>query len=161
MNWKPVVGREGQYEVSDDGLLRKVGGAPVGQWENSQGYKLARFSNPRKTVRVHRMVAEAFVENPLNKPFINHIDCVRGHNCSLNLEWCSQWENLNHSSKLGRMQRNFWKGKRSPNARVSTETILNVREEYKKGGVSWEALGKRYGISKRSIGRIIRKETYV
>jgi hypothetical protein len=161
MKWKSVVGREGQYEVSDNGDLRKVGGIPVGQWANDQGYKLARFSKPRQTVRVHRVVAEAFIKNPLQRPFINHIDCARGNNVSSNLEWCSQWENLNHSDRLGRMQRNYWKGKRSPNAQVSPETIQKVREEYKKGNISWEALGKRHGISKRSIGRIVREQTYV
>lgn len=161
MEWKPVVYRQGQYEVSRCGKLRTTKGKIVGQWLSNQGYALARFSNPRQTVRVHRVVAEAFCENPKSLPYVNHIDCVRSNNSADNLEWCTQWQNLMHSQSLGRMQRDYWKGKRSPNAKLTEQDIVKIREAYAQGGISWESLGKRFSISKRSIGRIINGESYV
>jgi ribosome-binding protein aMBF1 (putative translation factor) len=106
-------------------------------------------------------VAEAFIENPLGLPFVNHIDCARDNNNASNLEWCTQWQNLNHSQKLGRMQRDYWIGKRSPSAKLSNEAVARIRNEYASGGISWEALAKKFSTNKRTVGRIVAGESYV
>lgn len=159
--WKPVWGREGQYEISSCGQIKRCSGKVVGQWKSDQGYMLARLSNPRKTVRVHRLVAESFLDNPKGYPFVNHKDCNRANNEVSNLEWCTQWQNLNHSSLLGRMNRDFWKGKRSPSAKLSEDQAQSIRDIYSKGGVSWDSLARIFGTNKRTIGRIVRGESYV
>lgn len=161
MRWLPVYWHAGGYEVSEDGQLRTKDGSVVGQWKNDQGYMLARLSGPRTTVRVHRVVARAFCENPKDLPVVNHRDCNRAHNHWMNLEWCTQLDNLAHAQRLGRMQRDYWVGKRSPNAYLSDETARSIRSEYAAGGISWESLGRKHCISKRSIGRIINGESYV
>lgn len=161
MTWMPVLGYEGQYEVSDIGEVRSVNGRVLKQVLNDQGYALVRVSGPRKILRVHRMVAEAFIPNPNNLPFVNHIDCVRDNNCAANLEWCTQWQNLHHSHVLGRMQRDYWSGRRSPNATLANSTVEQIRTEYAKGGISWAALAKKYGTNKRTVGRIVSGESYV
>jgi hypothetical protein len=157
---KDIVGYEGRYCVSDCGAIFRNDGAEVGQWMSDQGYMLVRLSNPRKTIRVHRLVAEAFVPNPANLPFVNHIDCIRYNNKYKNLEWCTQWQNIKHSDTLGRMQKDYWKGKRSPNAKISDEIASKIRAAYEAGGVSWEFVGKQFGVSKRTVGRIVRNESY-
>jgi hypothetical protein len=159
-DWKPVFGREDRYEVSSDGRVRKRGGRELKTWPNDLGYQLVRFSKPRATERVHRVVAEAFIPNPDGKPFINHLDCVRSNNRADNLEWCTQAENLQHSENLGRMRRDNMRGRRSPNAALSDDTVREIRNEYSQVGTSWESLAKRHGVSKRAIGHIVRWETY-
>lgn len=58
---------------------------------------------------VHRLVAEAFIENSENKPCINHIDCDVKNNKAKNLEWCTQSENILYACKLGRYVDNISK----------------------------------------------------
>ena len=158
--WKPVKDYEGKYEVSDQGEVRTASGMVLTQWLNSHGYLLVRLSGPRAVARVHRLIAKAFVPNPDSKPFVNHIDCVRNNNLWCNLEWCTQPENLKHSRDLGRMQNDYWTGKRSPNAMLSDGQVKSIRRLYATGKYSWESLSKEFEISKRAIGRIIKEETY-
>jgi NUMOD4 motif len=160
MDWQPIETHVGRYEVSTTGDVRHTSGRVLKQWHNDQGYALVRLSSPRTVARVHRLVAQAFIPNPLGLPFVNHIDFDRAHNIPTNLEWCTQWHNLNHSQKAGRMQRNFWKGKRSPSAKLTDGAAKAVRDAYAFGGKSWETIGQEFGVSKRTIGRIISGESY-
>jgi hypothetical protein len=161
MNWRPLRGYAGKYEVSDCGTIRTCAGRVLKSWLNDQGYELARVSGPRKVLRVHRVVAEAFVPNPDSLPFVNHINCSRSSNNATNLEWCTQWQNLNHSQKLGRMQRDYWLGKRSPSAKLSNDQVAQIKAVYSNGGLSLEAVGRLFNVSKRTVGRIISGESYV
>jgi hypothetical protein len=158
--WRDVLGWEGKYQVSSLGEIRHASGKQVGQWKSSQGYALARLSSPRATVRVHRIVAAAFIQNPLQKPAINHIDCNRSNNKAENLEWCTQTENLRHSHRLGRMQKDYWTGKRSPSAVLSDDQVKTMRIMYETGRWSFSQLGEVFGVSKRCVGRAISGETY-
>ena len=158
--WRPVVGWEIHYEVSSNGLIRKVGsGLPVGQWLRRDGYCMARFSNPRMEVRVHRVVAEAFLGAAPPGMVVNHIDNNPANNDASNLEWCTQRENLAHSRSQGRMP-NYWQGKRSPAAALSNAAVLAIREAYQPRVVSLASLAAKHGVSKRCIGRIIHREVY-
>jgi hypothetical protein len=59
-------------------------------------------NNKSKRIMLHRIIAEAFIENKHNKPFINHINSDRKDNSIENLEWCTQSENVKHAVKVGR-----------------------------------------------------------
>ncbi|MFZ5783935.1 MAG: HNH endonuclease [Pseudomonadota bacterium] len=156
--WRPIDDR---YEVSHDGRVREVGGKMMGQWQNGDGYMLVRLNHPRRTERVHRLVAKAFVPNPDGLPDVNHLDCNRAHNHATNLEWCTQQQNLQYATALGRMKRDYWKGRRSPNARLSDETAAAIRVAYAAGEGSLEALASRFGTNKRTVGKIVKGEFYV
>lgn len=68
------------------------------------GYHLVGITDDfgvRRNVRVHRLVASAFIDNPLNKPYVNHIDGNKLNNNLNNLERCSQKHNVRESIRLG------------------------------------------------------------
>lgn len=123
MNWKNAVGYEGLYEVSDTGLVRSVphyvmrsNGRKFFVKEtylkpdkNKKGYlrvKLTDTNGVEHFPLVHRLVAQAFIPNSENKPFVNHIDGCTNNNQVDNLEWVTNRENLIHASKLGLLVRN-------------------------------------------------------
>lgn len=110
--WKDVKGYEGLYRVSNLGKVksmakiigrRYVGERLLKQRISTQGYKMVSFCKNYKifNASVHRLIAEAFIPNPLNKPFINHKNGIKTDNRIENLEWCTQSENVSHDYKIG------------------------------------------------------------
>ena len=94
-----VKGFEGRYAVTADGKVwsyqQKKYLKPA---NNGHGYmyvNLSDASGKRYMKRVHRLVAEAYVANPDNKPVVNHIDLDRSNNDASNLEWVTYKENCN------------------------------------------------------------------
>jgi hypothetical protein len=117
--WKPVVGYEGFYEVSNHGRVRSVTHTII----RSNGVptiiksKLIRFSKlpcgylqvglhrdgKTKSARIHRLVAMAFIPNPYNLEQINHKDENKTNNYVDNLEWCTPKYNTNYGTGMERM----------------------------------------------------------
>lgn len=107
--WKPVVGYEGLYEVSNTGNVKSLGNKV---WKNARilkpqvrgksGYLFVRLSKDgqAKGINIHRLVAETFIPNPLNLPIVNHKDENRTNNHVDNLEWCTVSYNSKYSMKL-------------------------------------------------------------
>lgn len=116
--WADVVGYEGIYEVSNNGLVRTKEGKKTYTeyhgwriWEqrvleqkvdeeNTCRVNLWKDGKP-KTYLVHRLVAEAFIPKVEGKDYINHKDGNRRNNHVSNLEWCTYEENNNHAFDNG------------------------------------------------------------
>lgn len=158
VDWRPVEGWP-HYDVSDCGDLRE-GSRGVGQWLNDQGYSLARLRGPRATVRVHRLVAVAFVPNPEDLPFVNHINNSRADNRAENLEWCTQAQNIAHADRQGRMNRNPWPGRRNPRAKLSDAQVRALRAEYAANKTPHSELAKRLRLSRSAVSRCIKGDNY-
>lgn len=98
--WKPVDSYE-NYEVSSFGKVRNKKTGRILRQSCKGGYMGVGLSHKEKTCKsfsVHRLVALAFIENPENKPHINHKDKNRSNNNVDNLEWCTALENNLHKS---------------------------------------------------------------
>lgn len=98
-NYKDIVSYEDLYEVSDTGLVRnKVSGKILKPGRNN-GYLYVNLckNGKYKSIRIHRLVAEAFIPNPLNLPEIDHIDKNRSNNNVDNLRWVNHQENIDYS----------------------------------------------------------------
>lgn len=100
VEWKLIEGFDGIYSVSNYGEVRNnKTGKLMKLRKNEKGYlrtNLTKNGN-QKSVRVHRLVAQAFIPNPENKPQVNHIDFDRENNCVNNLEWVTNKENTQYS----------------------------------------------------------------
>lgn len=98
--WKPVVGFEGLYEVSNKGRIRNRKGRILRFFKNREYLKIELSNNGKtKKLYVHRLVAEAFIPNyDSTKNIINHKDENPGNNCVENLEWCDYKYNLNYGN---------------------------------------------------------------
>lgn len=69
--------------------------------DNGSGYKIVSLHTKRSRINkyVHRLVAEHFLDNPLGKKYINHLDYDKSNNAVTNLEWCTQLENIAYSAE--------------------------------------------------------------
>lgn len=108
--WKAVRGFENLYEVSNFGNIRTKNGRPL-KGQNNRGYRkiILTKNHKRYFVFVHRLVADAFVPNPLNYPVINHKDECPSNNHADNLEWCTQKYNTNYGTCVQRRAANHYK----------------------------------------------------
>lgn len=92
--WKPVTveGFETVYEVSNLGNVRRVGCTNnLSPLSVGSGYLdvILQHKKHRKQIKVHRLAALAFIPNPENLPYVNHLDENKHNNAISNLEWCT------------------------------------------------------------------------
>ena len=106
--WRDIDGYKGLYQVSNKGRVKSL------KWgkerilrpgTNRLGYMFVCLyhDNMKKTVKLHRLVAQAFIPNPDNLPEINHRDENKKNNCVENLEWCDRIYNLNYGTRNERI----------------------------------------------------------
>lgn len=110
--WKDIKGYDGIYKVSNLGRIKSIRNNKILKlYKNKKNnYISVHFSlkNKQKNIRVHRLVAQAFIPNMLNKPYINHKDGNKQNNNANNLEWCTQKENVQHAINI--LGRDYSKG---------------------------------------------------
>lgn len=121
--WRDIPGYEGLYQVSDLGRVRsldRISYVPPNDWQkdgfyrtrkgkllsssiDGSGYAFVTLCRERvkRSFKVHRLVAEAFVSNPHGKPQVNHIDGNKANNAASNLEWVTDRENIGHAYAIG------------------------------------------------------------
>lgn len=162
--WMPVKGFEGRYEVSNLGVIRSLvtpdsinGGIHIRKIprllclpKNKNGYVKAPLSKDGKTYHklAHRIVAEAFLDNPNNKPQVNHINGIKHDNRIENLEWSTCSENIAHS--FNSCFRKAPSGDECPVSKLSSKDVMAIFNSKKPGTL----LAKEYSVHPMTISDI-------
>lgn len=159
-NWRAIEGYEGIYEVSDLGRVRNVKtGRILRPGNDKDGYMLVVlcFSGKPKSFRLHRLVAQAFIPNPLDLPQINHKDENKTNNYADNLEWCDAAYNVNYGTRTGRCYKPVLQFTRSG---VFLDRFASMREAARQTGIDGRRISDAArGRCKTSGGYIWRYES--
>lgn len=138
------------YTINEEGVVVNTQTGRVLKTDlTNMGYKrVTLWSKEQKRVRisVHRLVAIHYVENPEDKPMVNHLDGNKHNNHKSNLVWCSCKENTIHAFSVGL--------RKDTKKYISLEHAQQLRDEYKIGS-SRKELAEKYNVSRDVVDRII------
>jgi hypothetical protein len=154
-------GIETDYIVTDTG---KVFSLKYGKTKELKfnpikgGYLICNMfvDGKKKSVLVHRLVATAFLNNPQNKPQVNHKDNDKANNNFWNLEWATQSENVKHAYDNGFMKKTF----KDMNALLNESQIWEIRQHLK-DKVKQRFIADMFGVSEQIISQIKLGKTYI
>ena len=161
--WRDVAGYEGLYKVSNLGRVKSF----FKGIEKFRKPVLARpgyFSlvlyknNIPKSVRIHVLVAQAFIPNTEHKAYVNHIDGNKLNNRADNLEWLTPSENLRHALDMGLKK----SGTEHSGAKFTEEQVRYIREVCIPDDKEWgfNALARMFNVTETTIARIYKHERY-
>jgi hypothetical protein len=170
LRWAWLPGRENQYKISPDGIVWSF--KPKGLLANRQmtthiqpnGYVHlvlrtgSRTTGDRicKTYLIHRMVALAYIPNPDNKKYINHINGDKTDNRVENLEWCTAKENIDHAIRTGLFKPpdgTDYTGK------LMKEDIYDIRM-FAEHGIEYRDIAKVYPLTRTTIRNIATRKSW-
>jgi hypothetical protein len=144
--WKKIAGFEGHYSVSDAGNVRsnkkitwngktncvRKERIMIAKTQKKTGYKRVNLSlrGVKKSLSVHRIVAEAFIRNSKNLPTVNHKNGIKTDNNKSNLEWSTHSEQNKHAIKLGLKK---VAGENHSQHKLTDEMVKSIRMRFKAG----------------------------
>ncbi len=175
--WKETPGFP-LYEVSDCGDIRtwcrkgrnherattsaaiKPSAAANGYLRvNMRPIVLRPAGSPRpkpRTIYVHRLVAEAFVENPCGYPHVGHLDGSRNNNHFSNLVWCTAKINAGHKLLHGTQAR----GANVYGAKLCEQSVLAIAKLFNQEGWTQSRIAKLFGVTPGSVSAILLGKTW-
>lgn len=111
-----------------------------------------RMNGKSKNLSVHRLVAKAFIPNPLEKPCVNHLNGNKSDNRVENLEWCTYSENHIHAYKLRLRSPKNQRGSNNGNVKLTEMQVLEVRSL--RGIVTQKKLAAKFNVDQTTISDI-------
>lgn len=165
--YKDILGYEGFYQISNLGNVKslsrtilKNGIYPFKSKDkiiknrvNKYCYVTLCKNNTYKNFYVHRLVAQAFINNNENKLIVNHINGIKTNNRVDNLEWCTYLENTKHAILNGFINQ---KGINSVKSKLNEKEVLEIKQS----NLPHKELSKKYNISKSNISNIKTKRIW-
>jgi hypothetical protein len=170
--WKPVIGFEDRYEVSNLGRLRAMPrkwhierGSAEGRLLKTQidklGYeriKLRGSTGNTKTTTMHILVAEAFIGPRPKGHRVDHLDANRSNNKLVNLQYVTASEDIRRMD-LRNGGRPWFKGAGNANAKLTDQKIRQIRRLAAEG-MSYRQLAEKYDITPKHAYKIVRLEEW-
>lgn len=172
IEWRDVVGFEDLYKVSNEGQIMSLrrfrqgkNGHPVTVYERILKYKIDKDGYHGVTLsrdsvhcslRVHRIVAIAFIPNEQNHPQVNHKDSNKANNAVDNLEWTTDQGNKDHCRRTVMVD---YRGENHVLAKLKSADVVKIRELYK-GGRTQVRIATEYGIRQAHVSSIVHKKTW-
>lgn len=169
--WLPINGYENLYEVSNLGRIKSLpktwitGRGTLREKPETMmklgtvwGYLGVSLSKDKveKSYRVHRLVADAFLNPVPNKNIVNHINGIKNDNRAENLEWCTDGENVRHALRTGLKEP--LKGDKHPSCILSDEDVIRIREMSEIH--TQKEIGEKFGVDRRTVGQIINRKRW-
>ncbi|MDE2105320.1 MAG: HNH endonuclease [Patescibacteria group bacterium] len=150
IRWKKIK-QWPEYEISDNGLIRKKNGLLRKPYLTKTGYLYiaVRRSGFKKSVAIHRLVAEAFIHTKNKGLHVAHLDGNKTNNCIKNLAWVTRSENEQHKIFHGKSNR----GERQGRSLLKSQQVLLIRKEIKLG-IKQRIIAERFGVAKSTISSI-------
>lgn len=156
IEWRGVIGFEGEYEVSNTGSVRSIKRNVVTlapRYDHCGYIRAALFKSGKyKSTLVHRLVAEAFI-GPAPSPHhqVNHKDGCKTNNSLDNLEWCTRSENGAHAYRTGLSVPR--RGSRHGRSKLTEDQIREIREL--DGTATQREIAAKFGVGQPQIYRIL------
>lgn len=164
-NWKQLADWP-DYAVSDHGRVKRlttrnsgVAGSILKQFQVT-GYPSVNLTKPgggRKSVRVHRLVAEAFLHRPDGTTEVNHIDATRDNNHVSNLEWVNASGNRQHAYDFGAL---CAKGEKNGYAKLTEAGVREIRAHWPLRPAQRQTLAARLGVSAATVHDVGTRRTW-
>lgn len=163
--WIDIKGWNGKYQISNHGRLKSINGKfkkmfpggfiTVGTIGDT-GYYSLTLRRPGKVWRIrnHTLVAEHFLHKPKidGRITVNHKDGNKLNNHVSNLEWLSAGDNVKHAVRTGLLN---IKGERHPNAKLTSDKVIEIRRLRKELNYTHQRLADMFGINRRQAGDVI------
>lgn len=160
--WEAAIPNHKGFKATLDGqIIGKRGKLMVGHVDRC-GYREVLFSENGKTnqYRVHRLIAETFIPNPMNLPCVNHKDGNKLNNSVDNLEWCTHAENTLHAYRTGLEQKVC--GEQHHAHKLTEDAVRYIRKVYIKRDRDFgaTALANLFKVDRTTIQDVIKGKTW-
>lgn len=173
-NWSDIADFVGLYQVSDLGNVKSLAKCRerkgwracimakketiLKQYKSNSGYYRVRLfkDGKYKNESVHRLVAFAFVANPMEKTTVNHIDGDKSNNTATNLEWNTPAENHAHALNTGLKP----KGEKIHRSKMTESKIRQIRAMYDRKDMPTRKIAKEFSLCQTTVADIVARRTW-